>query len=293
MQLKTAKDIDQLVKLSDKETFLKKLREMELENLGLRKRVWRLQYRGTLPMGIALASAGGISLLFSYLYSSFILTFIGLGLTLWGALIFYVSPTRYVREEIVNAMPLSMIKSINDLVVGMGYKGKTIFFHPKHLDELKGYVFIPYDVVSRIPKDEQLAQQKIFCDDPKGIFVTAPSQGLVELFEKELNVNFATVDLTYLQENLPKLLNEDLRIIDKLSIEKNDHDMIEVKIVAGSYANMCQLVSEQTQLGHHLGCPLCSSVALLISKVSGKPVTIAESIVKNDTIKTTYLTLDL
>lgn len=286
-------DDSELYESSDKETLIKKLRELRSENLRLRQRVWRLQYRGTIPMGIALASTGGISLLFSYLYSSLILTFIGLGLTLWGALIFYVSPSRYVPEEIINAIPLSMIKSLDNLVASMGYKGRTIFLHPKYLKGLtQGYVFIPYDGAFGIPKDEELAKEKLFYDEPKGIFMTAPSQGLVELFERELNVNFATVDLEYIQENLPKLLIEDLKITDELSIENND-GMIEVKMVGGSSVRMCELVGKETQLGNHLGCPLCAALALVISKVMGKPVTIKESIVRNDTIKTTYLTLDL
>jgi len=274
----------------DVESVAKRVKELEWENLYLRHKLWKLKYRGTRAIAIILTSTGGASLLISYLYSSLILTFIGLGLTLWGAVIFYVLPSRHVPEETIGAIALYMIKTIDNLLTSLGCKGRTIFHYSKHLNGLtQGYLFIPYDNIYGIPQDQD--QEKLFHDTSKGVSIIAPSQGLVELFEKELNVNLASVDLAYVQENLPKLLIEDLRLIDDLSIE-NTNGTMHVKIIGRSCAHICDSINKQTQLGNYLGCPLCGALALVISKVTGKPVAIKESNVKNDSIETSYLTLD-
>ena len=289
----TRQDAELLLKPTAYDSLIKRVKELEQENLNLKQKLWKLKYTGTRAIAITLTCVGGASLLISYFYSSLILTFIGLGLTLWGAVIFYVTPSRQVPEHIIYAIALYMIKALDDVLASMGYKGRVIFHYVKYPKGLtQGYVFIPYDSVYAIPNDEELAKEKIFYDDPKGLFIVAPSQGLVELFEGELNVNFSSVDLGYVQENLPKLLIEDLKLVDDLSIENKD-GVMQVKIVGRSCANTCDLVNKQTQLGNNLGCPLCAALALVISKVTGKPVSIKESNVKNDSIETSYLTLDL
>ncbi len=283
---------DQYYESTDRKVLIKRLKELESENLRLEQKVWRSQYGGSIPIGLALAITGGISLLLSYVYSSLILTFIGLGLTLWGALIFYVSPSRYVPEEIVNSIPLSMIKSLDTLLACLGYKGRTIFLHPRYMKGLtQGYVFIPYDDVFKIPTPEQISEEKVFYENPKGILMTAPSQGLVDLFEKEMHVNFAAVDMVHIREHLPRILIEDLKIVDDVSIETKD-GIVDLKVVGESCAKICDSITKQTHLGSHLGCPLCSAIALVFSKVSGKGVAIKESIVKNHSIETTYMILD-
>ena len=45
-----------------------------------------------------------IALTASAFYASSILAFIGLGLTFWGALLLYITPTKYVKLELLNAV---------------------------------------------------------------------------------------------------------------------------------------------------------------------------------------------
>lgn len=270
-----------------------RLQELEFENIYLEKSLRKLKYRGTKAIGIVLTSAGGAALVISYLSSSLVLTYIGLGLTLWGAIVFYVVPWRNTPEEITRVVTPRLIKTLDVLLVSIGYRGRAIF-HYKQDEEghAQGYMFIPYDSAHELPSDEEFAKQYVFYDTPKGISIIAPSQGLVELFERELNVNFATVDLAYVRENLPRLLSKDLKYVDNFSIENVDNIM-QVKITGRSCAYICDFVNKQTYLGNHLGCPLCTSLALVYSKVTAKPVVIKESKVTNDSTETSYITLDV
>jgi hypothetical protein len=245
---------------------------------------------------IVLLSIGSISLVLSYVYTSTILTFIGLGLVLWGVMTLNISRTRYVHEEAVHGISVSTMKSLDAILSALSNTGSLIFLHPRHLKGLKqGYIFLSYYGVLRIPREEELAKEKVLYDDPKGALLVAPNQGIVDTLEKMLNVNFATVDLTYLQRTIPRMLVDDLRIVDDFSILSDDNEKKHVRIQASGkrVADVCELLSKETKLSSKLGCPICGSFALIVSKVFGKPVVIRESIVRDNTISTIFEVLDL
>ena len=53
----------------------------------------------------------------------------------------------------------------------------------------------------------ELANQEISQNDLNGTFITSPSQSfLLELLEKELNVNLAKIDFPFLERTLPDIL---------------------------------------------------------------------------------------
>jgi hypothetical protein len=259
-------------------------------------RLFSIQKRLRLLACIALLSIGSISLILSYMYTSTILTFIGLGLMLWGVMTLNISRTRYVHEEAIHGISVSTIKSLDAILAALSNTGSLLFFHPRHLKGLKqGYIFLSYDGVLRIPREEDLEKEKIFYDEPKGALLVAPNQGIVDILEKKLNVNFATVDLAYLQRSIPRVLVDDLRIVDDFSIisDENEKKHVRIQISGKMVADVCELLSKETKLGSKLGCPICSSFALIVSKAFGKPVVIRESIVRDSTILTIFEVLDL
>jgi hypothetical protein len=255
-------------------------------------RLFTIQKRLRLLACIVLLSIGTFSLIFSYMYTSTILTFIGLGLILWGVMALNISRTRYVHEEAVHGISVSTTKSLDAILAALNNTGSLIFFYPRHLKQ--GYIFLSYNGVLRIPREEEVAKEKIFYNDPKGALLVAPNQGIVDILEKKLTVNFATVDLAYLQRTIPRMLVDDLRIVDDFSI-LNDNERKHVRIQASgkSVADVCELLSKETKLSSKLGCPICGSFALIVSKVFGKPVVIRESIVRDSTISTIFEVLDL
>ncbi|MGH9921774.1 MAG: hypothetical protein ACRD38_03380, partial [Nitrososphaerales archaeon] len=221
------------------------------ESFDFQQKLRMLRYRGTSIISIMLMCTGGSSLVLSYLYSSLILTFIGLGLTLWGAIIAYVLPSRHVPEKIIAPMVLHTIRTLDDLLANIGYKGRTVFYYPRHENGPgQGHVFIPYEK-TQVPHNHGKFEGTLH-NDSEGISIVAPSQGLVDLFERELKVNFADVDLYYMQENLPRLLIEDLKLVDDLLIE-SDKDVIRARIVGRSSAEICDSVNKLTKLGSNLG----------------------------------------
>jgi hypothetical protein len=275
-----------MAKLYDIEDLNSRLAHLESENYKLREKLRKLQYKSTFPIAIALISTGCISLLSSYLLNATVLTFIGLGLTLWGAVIFYITESKTVPQVVVNELSFSMLKSIGNIVTDMNNKGKAIFLYPKNLNGLnQGYVFFSYKQF-KIPSSDHLASEKIYPNDPKGILIPAPSNGLVDICENLLGVDFATVDFAFLRHKLPKLMIENLRLIDYLSMEETA-SMATVRFSGVSCVSLCKL-------GNQIGCPLCSTFALMISKVSNVPINIKDTVIINeDTIQSTYTKMDV
>jgi hypothetical protein len=290
---------------SDVESIQARLKDLESENLALRERLWRFQYRGTFPTSIILMSIGAACLLISYIQSSLILTFIGLGLILWGVLIIYMSPSRHVRAELLTSISSTMHKSVDNLVTYMGFTGEVVYFHPKSMTGLgQGYIFIPHyaanidgnsklkmDALNLLPYNSESTVPQIFLDS-KGMFLAAPAQGILDLLERELGANLATVNLDFIQRALPKLLIEELKLVDDMSIEESDTGDIVMRVAGGPCIDICHFVNSETRLGNHLGCPLCSVLALVISKVKGKPVSIQGTAFADNTISTTFVVMN-
>lgn len=208
----------------------------------------------------------------------------------------YISPQRYMPESVFGSFAVSTTRSLDKLLANLNYGGRTIFLHPKHLKGLsQGYVFIPYENKDQnmLPNEESLVEEKLIYENPRGIFMVAPSQGLVQLIEKEMDTNLAAADMAYIKEHLPKLLVNNLRIIDSMTIEDN-RGYVRVNMEGEAASRICRAVSKETSIGKHFGCPLCASLGLIISKVTGKPVRIEENKVDevNNTIATTYRTVE-
>jgi len=233
-------------------------------------------------IGYILLFFGAISLMVSVIYVSSILAFIGLGLTFWGALLLFVRPIKLVKANLLDSTAISSLTTINRMIEDLKYKGKAIYLPPKYLKELKGgTVFLPYKKEIIIPPVEEVAKEKVFLKNPNGISLTPPGLSLANLYEKELGKDFATLNLNYLQNNLPKLFVEDLEIAEDLEINV-EGDMIQVKISGSVYKNFCEEARKLSSICGSLGCPLCSSIAIALARATGRPIIIKKTNLSKD-----------
>jgi len=226
--------------------------------------------------------SGTVGLITSIVFSSSILALIGLGLTFWGALLLFIKPTKYVKASLLDSATLSLLKTIDQIIANLNNKGKAIYLPPKHLKALKGgTVFIPSEKDLIIPPAEEIAEEKVFLKNPQGIFITAPGLDLVNLFENELGKDFTKVDLNYLQNNLPKLFIEDLEIAENLEMSIKS-DRMRVIIREPINKDFCKEARKLSNICCSIGCPLCSSIAIAMSRTTGKPVIIEKEELSTD-----------
>lgn len=232
-------------------------------------------------IGYLLLYFGLIALVSSIIYNSSILAFIGLGLTLWGGLFLYAKPVRYVKEVIFNSTTISSLVTIDKILTELNQKGRGVHLPPKHLEQLKeSIVFIPTREDVIIPPVKDVTKERVFLN-PDGVRLTAPGQGLLTLYEEKLGTNLSKIDFDYLKNSLPKLLIEDLELLEDLEIEKQ-HDVIHVKMKLSAYKDLCRQVRKHTSICSHFGCPLCSSIACALAKSMGKAVILEKNEVTTD-----------
>jgi hypothetical protein len=231
--------------------------------------------------GYIFLSFGFIALVSSIIYESALLAFIGLSLTLWGGLFLFVKPARYVKANLLDSSIISSLAAIEKILTELNYQGQGIYLPRRHQKELREEVaFVPMRKEIIIPPDEEIAKGKTFMN-PDGICLTPPGQSLLTLYEKELGKDLSRVNLSYLESNLPKLLVENLEILEDLEINEQN-DKVHGKMKGSVYQDLCSHARNLTNICSRLGCPLCSSIVCTLAKATGKAVVIEKCELSND-----------
>lgn len=259
----------------------------------------------------AMLGLGVVTLLLAFFYNSMVSAFIGLALTFWGAVLLYARPEPYARQSVLDASVALPIGTINQMIQELDYRGDVVYLPPRYFENpenTKIYISKQRNMALPTPEQVQRHEDKLFARTIQGMLLTPPGAELTSLFEKKLETSFTKTDLKYLEQNLPKLLIDDLEIAEDVEIEtstsesttgptdtdslnRTKNSTVHVKIVTSTYNHICR---ETAQTSSRIGCPLCSAIACAIAKASGKPVTIDKTEIGEDdkTIETTYLVLE-
>jgi hypothetical protein len=261
--------------------------QTDIENLKLELREVRRIPSG--KIGIILIIPGVLSLISAVLNNSQVLAFIGLGLTFWGALFFFVRPVRYVRSSLLDSTAISSYSTVDRIVKDLKYKGKSYYIppYPKEVylpEYLKGLkemvVFISAGGDTGMPSIEEMAESRFLLENPKGICVAPPGLGLLTQFEKELRTDLTKLELSELCESLPQLILENFQLAKEIEM-KTEENQVHLKISDPIYKNLYSR-EENLKSVHFLGCPLVSAIACAIAKTTGKIVTIHRDITSPD-----------
>ena len=257
------------------------IQELEKEREALKRGLWRQRRRPSGIAGYALLALGATFLTLSIIYSAessaIISALIGLGLAFWGCILLYITPSRFVRSTLLDSTAISSLATINKIITELNYEGKGIYLPPTYLRGVKGgTVFIPTTKKIIIPPIQEIAEDRVFLKNPGGICLTPLGLGLANLYEKELGKDFAKTNLDYIQKNLPKVFIEGLQIAEDLEIESKGNK-VQAKITGSIYKDLCKQVEEASPgICSKIGCPLCSSIALAITRSTRRPLVIQE-----------------
>jgi len=250
---------------------IRKIQQLESEKEALRLK-FRKQRVGPLIIASSLLTLGAVGLISSIVFFSSILAFIGLGLTFWGALFFFIKPVAYVKAKLLDPTVVPSLIAVDKILSEEACQGKGLHLPPKYTEGCKeGMVFIPASNEVAIPSMDEITREKIFSKNSKGIYLLSPGYGLAKLFEKELRVDFSKVDLGYLQKNLPRLLVEDLEVVEEFSMDV-EGEFVEVRVVGSIYRDLCHEVKKLANICTRMGCPICSAIGCVLAKVTGNPV---------------------
>jgi len=286
---RTEEKEDKSVELTSTQYLMETIKQLQadIENLKLELRKARRIPSG--KIGIIFMVSGALSLIFSILNNSQVLAFIGLGLTFWGALFFFVRPIRYVKSSLLDSTAISSYSTIDRIVRDLKYKGKSYYvppypkevYLPEYLKGLKEMiVFISADNGVATPSIEEMAESRFLLENPKGICAAPPGSGLLTQFEKEIRTDITKLNLKELCESLPPIILENFQLAKEIEI-KTEKNQVHLKIFDSIYKNLYGK-EQNLKSVHFLGCPLVSAIACAIAKTTGKIVTIDKDSVSPD-----------
>jgi len=245
---------------------------------------------------------GTISLVASIGYNSSILAFIGLGLVFWGAILLYVKPEEYTRKTLLEATLSPSLITLNQMIQEFGYKGDATYLPPKYfanpettkicISKYK-YGSLPTPEQTQPYEDQPVARTK------QGLLLTPPGIQLSRLLEKSLGKSFIQTDLESLQQDLPELFVEKLEIAENLELQaENDtsktkkgnpasltqvrNTTVHARITKPLYGNAFKGAENPSQITGSIMCPVCSAIAIALTKATGKPVRITDTKISED-----------
>jgi hypothetical protein len=243
---------------------------------------------------------GTVSLAVSIDHNSSILAFIGLGLVFWGAVLLYIKPEEYTRKTLLKAALSPSLRALNQIILDLGYEGYATYLPPKYFararDPEATRMCVSKHKYASLPTPEQIQpyEDQPLARTPQGLLLTPPGFELSKLLEKSLGKSFIKTDLESLQQNLPKIFVEDLEIAENLELQaENDtsdtkkgniapltpvkNTTVHARITKPIIRNTLEECEETSQITLSILFPLCSAIAIAITKATGKPVRITDT----------------
>jgi hypothetical protein len=232
------------------------------------------QFRLNRIIAFAMLALGIVFLALSAFYNTVIAAVIGLGLAFWGAILLYVTPSKHVALELLNATVTSALSNSERIIAASKANGRGFYLPPRYLKDLESsLVYISPNTEQTLPPPGEIDEDELYQKKSKGICLRPPGLALSKLLEKELGTSFTRTDLNIVQDKLPKLLIEDTEIADNAQVKIENASII-IEITNHVLKQVCRETRNLPRTHQLMGCPLSSAIACALAKATGKPITI-------------------
>lgn len=224
------------------------------------------EYRST---GYALIIFGTATLVVSYFtYNNTtlasILLFAGLGTTCIGLLSLFLTPEKFVREDVLEKSNLASLIVINNIIQELQIHTKGIYVLANN--EIK--IILPLKSGYK-PQVDALKRTFQVGDPNSTALVLIPlGYSLMQMAEKD------GADWSDISVALNEVLVDGLELAS--SVEVMQGSDITVKVNNPLYINLCERVLKEAPGICAIGCSFCSLIACIITKSTGKSVVIEE-----------------
>jgi hypothetical protein len=257
----------------------------------------------------------GIALFAISIFSgSQIFSFIGLGLTFWGAIFLLVTPQRRVESSFLVSSTLPEYMAMDRMIKNLNLKKEAYNIPscprdvnlPEHLKCLNEMVtFIPVQKPEELTEIESLADEYLFenpknllidiaedkflTEDPKGLLIPSPGISLLEKIERKHKTGLDKIPFSELDEKLPYLFKE-LYLSKEIKMTINGNQ-VTLQVNDCFYKDLYSQKHNLTSI-NIIGCPLVNAAACAIAKSVGKP-TLIQDIKTTPNYKTITATLKI
>ena len=221
---------------------------------------------------------------------------IGLGLVLWGIITRYITSQEYVKKEFLVSLAIANYSSIDRVFKEMGIVQRAIYLPAQYLNDIESnIVFLTKNINDKLPSSERvMLEDQVNVGVERGKLLLPPGHGLTKLIEKRMRKSFTKVDLSFLIQNLRKVVIDDLELVKDFRIKAQNNSvqiLFEDAIFGdvglyegGKFSKIIELV----------GCPFSSAVACALAKATGKPTAISQyqRLKGQNVVNVTYQFLD-
>jgi len=189
---------------------------------------------------------------------------IGLGLMLCGIIVGYITSQELIKRNILTTQQQATYNYLQGKIKEKDFK-KAIYL-PKKMDEKDYTTLILENKTKKAKTSKNILIGKIK--------ILPPGNELAHLIEKNLNTNFAKVNLKYLEEKLPKVITENLELSTEFKMN-NQQENITLEFENSIFSNN-QFNNRFFETIKNFGCPLSSAMASAIATSTGKQTIIQE-----------------
>jgi len=233
-----------------------------------------------LSLGIGLVAVSAFSV------SSY-LAVLGVTIIFWGAILLYVTPSKYVPLTLLTASAEDSAANIERIISELNLSEKGVYLPPKNLKNIESsLVFIPGALKTPLFTPEE-TNEKLLTNQKTGAFITPPGSALSRIFEEELGFSFTKTDLNQIKNKFPKLLVEGMELAENAEIQIQGN-AVTLEITGSILDEICSQTDSQPKTHKQVGCLLSSAIACALAKATGKPVTIQNE-TRNQETKTTLI----
>jgi hypothetical protein len=215
---------------------------------------------------------------------SMLLLLTGVAVIALAILLYFLSPARFLRAEVADALVLSGVANIEKLLASLLIEARGVYIPAAQAGSTR--LFIP---ISGKPDPSGLppATGSMFVtpgESAGGILLEPPGYGLL-VYVREIGATFTDEGL---ENEMKDALENSLELASRVIVRRGDD---EVFVSMGDLANegMCAAVrKENPGICTQTGCPVCSLVACMITEGTGRMVRIESVTAKGKTLDTVY-----
>jgi uncharacterized membrane protein YidH (DUF202 family) len=250
----------------------------------LRKKL-EMQNRGSVRPAALGLFAFGVALLAFWLATrdgstqSSLLLLAGLTAVAIAILLYYLSPSRFLRDDVADALAVTGVLDLGRILSSLLIEGRGIYVPASEAGRTK--VFVP---VAEAPAEIPLSGGIFVSGAGKGILLDPPGYGLLacsRLISPALTEEG-------LENEIADILENGLELARKVTVTREGNS-ITVSMADLANAGLCSTVrKENPRLCTQLGCPICSFTACMVADGLRRRVRIEEVEVRGKVVKATF-----